>query len=69
MTFRLTMETGNSAFEADSGTSTEARRAEIARILREVAAYLEKPATLPEKTGALFDYNGNHVGSWSDRGR
>lgn len=50
---RLTIETGNAAFEDDPG-------AEVARILREVAELAEEGST----SGPLYDINGNPVGSW-----
>lgn len=55
--FKLEIETGNAAFEDDA-------RIEVARILREVAARLERDL---ETTRGIQDLNGNTVGRWSLR--
>lgn len=57
MTFTLKIETGNAAFEENSGQ-------EIARILRELASHIDERDVLPNEGSALFDYNGNRVGRW-----
>jgi hypothetical protein len=58
MEFSLTIQTDNAAF----GDGDDAEMcAELARILREVAARLEAG----EDTGRVRDYNGNTVGRYS----
>ena len=55
--FTLSIETGNAAF----GESLNEENAEIARILREVAAKLENCQTC----GPIRDANGNTVGAFT----
>lgn len=52
--FRLSIDTGNAAFEDGAAQ-------EVARILRELADRIEGRACLPDAV-RLFDINGNHVG-------
>lgn len=54
MTFTLTIETGNAAFE-------ESRSAELARILTEVAYKVSSGQT----DGTVLDINGNTVGKFT----
>ena len=54
-TFRVTIGTGNAAFDDDSNG-----RDEVARILRSIATSLEDGT----EGGAIFDINGNRVGAW-----
>jgi hypothetical protein len=54
--FRVKIETGNAAFEGDS------KGYEIARILRDAADRIEDG----QKTGYLYDVNGNRVGEFRD---
>lgn len=53
MTFTLTIECDNAAFERDPGP-------ELARILKRCAADLRNG----EKGRKVFDVNGNSVGAW-----
>ncbi|WNM66443.1 hypothetical protein SEA_CULVER_177 [Gordonia phage Culver] len=55
--FRLTIRTGNDAFE--QGTAGY----EIARILREAADYIEEYG-VDHHTRSLIDQNGNRVGGY-----
>lgn len=55
--FTLSIDTDNAAF----GEEGEARRAEIARILRDVAVTMERD---PWEHGSVFDSNGNRVGKF-----
>ena len=60
-TFTLTIDTDNDAF-ADG-----ARLAEVAEILRKLAAQIEYDASPDECSGAaLRDANGNVVGGWQN---
>lgn len=58
MTFKLSINCDNAAFEDDAST-------EIARILRETAEKLENG----REDGRCVDYNGNVVGSFKFSGR
>ena len=61
--FTLKLETGNEAFSAvGEETDAQARKAEIARILRKVAE------TLEEGPHTIKDYNGNRVGFYDLKG-
>lgn len=57
--FRVTIRTGNAAFDDGNGTY------EVARILRDIADQIE-PAALADARHAvsLFDINGNRVGQY-----
>lgn len=55
MAFTLNIDTDNDAFRDDSG--------ELARILRELADYIE--IYTATATGRARDINGNTVGTWS----
>lgn len=55
--FTLKIKTGNAAFQ-DAGDDG---KAEVARILREIADKLENG----QEGGACMDGNGNRVGEWS----
>lgn len=66
--FKLSFKTGNAAFhdddddlEDDGDELTEACRAEIARILRDVA---DRVRYGTEDRGAIADVNGNTVGTF-----
>jgi hypothetical protein len=65
--FTLNMGTGNDAFfdpavsDPDAGCHEDARRIEIARILRHIACALEDGNDF----GQCIDLNGNMVGKWS----
>lgn len=67
MAFTLSIKTGNAAFcDPDAETENDpaneaAERAEVARILREVAKDLEEGSA----SGTCMDVNGNSVGKWS----
>lgn len=54
--FQLSLSTDNAAFQGDD------MRAEIARILRELAETIDNGSTYK---GGLYDANGNRVGSWN----
>jgi hypothetical protein len=54
--FKLKLKTDNAAFSDGDGP------AEVARILREVAKGLETYGT---RDGAIHDYNGNTVGTFT----
>lgn len=53
--FKLTIKTANAAFEDSAST-------EVARILRDLAEYLDSSGAPDE--GTVRDTNGNTVGSW-----
>lgn len=57
--FTLTIETRNAAF----GDTAEETAAEVARILRDVGARLERNGAEPE--GYVRDVNGNRVGEFT----
>jgi len=59
--FQLTIDTGNAAF----GPAAEDRAAEIARILRDLAAQLDCSPGQSAKDGYTYDTNGNKVGRWT----
>lgn len=62
--FKARIETGNGAFHSEYGdrySEREARNAEVARILREIADQLEHGY---KDGGRCIDYNGNVVGEW-----
>ena len=64
MSFILTIKTDNAAFHEDDGRDTSAALgAECARILRELATRLDDLVSGGDE-GALFDVNGNKVGTW-----
>lgn len=55
----ITINTDNAAFEGESWGL------EVARILRDLAAYLpDSEAEVGPGAGTLRDHNGNTVGSW-----
>lgn len=62
---KLTIDTGNAAFEADNGPddpmTDEVRRDECARLLRIVAEQMSNGYT----KGQCYDVNGNRVGVWT----
>lgn len=63
--FTLTIQTDNAAFADASGERTsEAMGAEIARILRNVAAIVMDGPDLDGDSGNIRDVNGNRVGVW-----
>ncbi len=63
MSFTLTIKTDNAAFSNDDGEdSDDAKRAECARILREVADLLDNGS---QESAGVYDVNGNKVGKWS----
>jgi DNA-binding ferritin-like protein (Dps family) len=67
MSFTLKIETDNAAFSDDdtdygSEESANAKRAEVARILREVADLLDNGS---QEGAGVYDVNGNRVGKWS----
>ncbi len=61
-TFRLSINTGNAAFD-DNGPAYE-----LARILRELADRIDGRACLPDEV-TLYDINGNRVGLAKIAGR
>ena len=65
-TFRLTIECDNETFRAtgfdDDDSNNDAARAEVARILRNLAKYFT-PGNSPG--GSIYDANGNKAGNWS----
>tara|TARA_Y100000310_G_scaffold164247_1_gene164066 strand:- start:514 stop:714 length:201 start_codon:yes stop_codon:yes gene_type:complete len=63
MTFVLTIETDNAAFDSDGHESHIAKTEEIARILNRAA---EQLVEIPIGAAAtiIHDINGNAVGSW-----
>ena len=60
--FELKMKTGNAAFcDPYTGEESECDEAhEVARILREIADYVEHG----KRSGGCIDYNGNNVGKY-----
>jgi len=58
---KITFATDNEAFTEQGEESEEAKRAECARILRQIATKLESG----QDAGAVMDANGNNVGKWS----
>lgn len=66
--FTLTIQTDNAAFADAGGEPTpEAVGAEVARILRTVAAIVKDGPDLDGDSGTCMDSNGNKVGSWEFR--
>lgn len=62
MTFKLSIECDNAAFNPrDSDNEPEDATVEVASILRHCAEHLDNGRT----NGALYDTNGNRVGSYS----
>lgn len=61
--FKVRIETKNAAFDSDD-EGGEAKRVEVARILRELADRFEQGS---EASIPLFDANGNKVGRAEDR--
>lgn len=62
--FKVVIKTGNAAFHEDDGQETDdARGAEVARILRDIAAHVENGG----EVGSCMDVNGNGVGKWGYR--
>jgi hypothetical protein len=63
--FQLTIRTGNGSFFNDdddpASVNHEARGAEVARILREIAGHVENGAV----DGPAYDSAGNQVGSFT----
>lgn len=55
---KIEFTTGNAAFRTEDERLDEY---EVARILKDIAEKIESGATY----GAIIDYNGNKVGSWS----
>lgn len=60
--FTLEIETGNAAFNWEDGTP--APGPEVARIIRKLAATIDRLVALPDD-GEVSDINGNRVGTWS----
>jgi hypothetical protein len=58
--FTLKFETENEAFTDQGEETDEARLAESARILREIADKMEAGTD----GGTIFDVNGNKIGQW-----
>lgn len=55
---KISIETGNSAFDDYPGT-------ECARILRQLADRIDGIGRDRDESGFLYDFNGNRVGEWS----
>ena len=60
MKFTLEIDAGNAAFDPEN--SGEAM--EVARIIRELAAKMEREAHFDFPHGRVVDSNGNRVGQW-----
>ena len=61
MTFTLTIDCDNAAFEDLPGGEVARLLREVARLLREVAAKLD---SFDDNRGKIVDVNGNSVGAW-----